>query len=171
MVNIFYNALVANIEILNAIQSPVSQKNEFLHWVFNSLKNSTIAEIEVIFCFLENHNLLIFQNSDISEVSKKIIQRGIRISHSYFAFYDYNNVSIVEEVKLAYETEYYRLKSQLVREWVWNPLKNTIDSIQRFIETNIRKNPPPWCNRSCHEKASGAHQPVRHPVHVPGNCC
>ncbi|CAI2356425.1 unnamed protein product [Caenorhabditis sp. 36 PRJEB53466] len=111
MVNIFYNALTANIEILNAIQAPVSKKNAFLHWIFGSLKNSTIDEI---------------QKSNLSDRAKRVLKKGIQMSHSYFAFYDYNNVTVIEETKLVYETEYHRLRNSLSLEDLLNPLANKI---------------------------------------------
>uniref|UniRef100_A0A8R1EQW8 Uncharacterized protein n=1 Tax=Caenorhabditis japonica TaxID=281687 RepID=A0A8R1EQW8_CAEJA len=97
MVNIFYNALTANIELLNLVKAPVSTKNEFLHWLFEILKNNTVNEVQ--------------RASKISDRDKTILTNQINVSNSYFALYDYNNVSLIEEAKLAYETEYYRLKS------------------------------------------------------------
>lgn len=98
MINIFYNALHANIEILKQMQLPVSERNEFLHWVFDILKNNTLDEI---------------QKSGISDSAKKSLRKGIQMSKIFFAFYDSNNITAFEKAKLAYEKEYYRLKSLL----------------------------------------------------------
>ncbi|CAL2049224.1 unnamed protein product [Caenorhabditis brenneri] len=98
MVNIFYNALHANIEILKQMNLPVSKNNKFLHYLFDTLKNNTLDEIE---------------KSGMSVNAKRSLKRGIQMSKIFFAFYDYNNVTMFEMAKLVYEKEYYRLKNML----------------------------------------------------------
>ncbi|EFP04983.1 hypothetical protein CRE_03208 [Caenorhabditis remanei] len=98
MINIFYNALHANIEILKQMNLPVTERNEFLHWLFDTLKNNTLDEI---------------QKSGISDSAKKSLKKGIEMSKIFFAFYDSNNITMFEKSKLVYETEYYRLRNLL----------------------------------------------------------
>lgn len=111
MVNIFYNALHANIEILEQMKLSGSERNEFLHWLFDTLKNSTLEEI---------------QNSSIPDGAKKSLQRGIKMSKVFFAFYDCNNITVLKKAKLAYETEYYRLQGMLSLEDLFNPIAEKI---------------------------------------------
>uniref|UniRef100_A0A1I7U0K5 DUF4116 domain-containing protein n=2 Tax=Caenorhabditis tropicalis TaxID=1561998 RepID=A0A1I7U0K5_9PELO len=111
MINIFYNALHANIEILKQMKLPVSERNEFLHCVFDMLKNNTLDEI---------------QKSGLSENAKKSLKKEIQMSKIFFAFYDSNNITVFEKAKLIYEREYYRLKNMLSPKDLANPLAEKI---------------------------------------------
>ncbi|PIC16285.1 hypothetical protein B9Z55_022941 [Caenorhabditis nigoni] len=111
MVNIYYNALHANIEILEQMDIPITQRNEFFHWMFDTVKNNTLLEIE---------------NSGLSQKAKTKLRKGIVASKSFFAFYDSNNITAFKEAKLAYETEYYRLQSLLSLEDLMNPIAEKI---------------------------------------------
>lgn len=80
------------------MEIPISSKNKFLHHLFNTLKTNAINELET---------------TTISEAAKKSMKKGIEMSKVYFAFYDFNNITVYKEAKLVYETEYYRLKKWL----------------------------------------------------------
>ncbi|CAA88051.2 Peptidase_M13 domain-containing protein [Caenorhabditis elegans] len=111
MANIFYNALHANTEILQQMEIPISSKNKFLHHLFNTLKTNAINELET---------------TTISEAAKKSMKKGIEMSKVYFAFYDFNNITVYKEAKLVYETEYYRLKKWLSPKDLTNPIAEKI---------------------------------------------
>ncbi|CCD62961.1 Peptidase_M13 domain-containing protein [Caenorhabditis elegans] len=96
--NIFYNSLYANIEVLNQLNLPAAEENEFLHHIFDLMKNNTIEEI---------------WSSALSNESKKEFEKELSKSKGFFGLLDYNNVTMLEESKLVYEAEYYRLKSLL----------------------------------------------------------
>ncbi|CCD69551.1 Peptidase_M13 domain-containing protein [Caenorhabditis elegans] len=98
LTNIFYNSLYANIKVLNQLNLPAAEENKFLHHISNLLKNNTIEEI---------------WSSSLSNKSKKVLDEELNNSKVFFGLLDYNNVTMLEETKLVYETEYYRLKSLL----------------------------------------------------------
>ncbi|CCD70573.1 Peptidase_M13 domain-containing protein [Caenorhabditis elegans] len=98
LTNVFYNSLYANIEVLNQLNLPASEENEYLHHIFDLMKNNTIEEI---------------WSSSLSNKSKKEFEKELNKSKVIFGLLDYNNVTMLEETKLIYETEYYRLKSLL----------------------------------------------------------
>ncbi|CCD70576.2 Peptidase_M13_N domain-containing protein [Caenorhabditis elegans] len=110
-VNIFYNALHANVEILNQMNIPVVEENQFLHNISETLKIRIRAELE---------------SSSISDKAKTHIKKSIETSKQFYAFYDHNDVKVFETAKLTYETEYYRLKSLLSPEDIQRKVSESI---------------------------------------------
>ncbi|CCD69092.1 Peptidase_M13_N domain-containing protein [Caenorhabditis elegans] len=98
MTNVLYTALHANIEILKHLRLPITKENKFLHYMFDLMKENTIQEI---------------RNSPLSGRSMAFLNLYLKDAKVLFAFLEYNNVTLLEDTKLVYETEYYRLRSLL----------------------------------------------------------
>ncbi|CAB3410297.1 unnamed protein product [Caenorhabditis bovis] len=111
-VNVYYNALVACVEILTDVKPPISKRNTFLHWVFKKLKNATIQEIE--------------DSRSLNQTVKKNLINRVLNTHTFFALYDFNNVTVLQEAKTVFEREYHRKKLMLSKEDLQHPLAEII---------------------------------------------
>ncbi|CAI5454288.1 unnamed protein product [Caenorhabditis angaria] len=108
-IDVFYNALLSNINILETIKPPNGKRNRFLHWMFQTLKNETLKEIQ--------------RNGFAKDVF------GVKNVHSFYALYDFNNVTVYKKARHAYETKFHQVSNNLSKK---DKSMRNIDKFIRF---------------------------------------